>query len=161
MSVVPFALEGFEMQPFTSSSGRRRNVYRMGTGPAVIIIHEMPGITPLVAAFARRVADRGMTAVLPNLLGTAGRPMTLSYALTSLTRACVSKEFTLLALNKTSPIVDYLRDLAKHEHELCGGPGVGAPDCICVPRWDLVRRARVRLLTNARLRKIPTALIPS
>ncbi len=126
MSVVPFALEGFEMNPFTSSSGRRRNVYRIGTGPAVIVIHEMPGITPLVAAFARRVADRGMTAVLPNLLGTAGRPLTLSYALTSLTRACVSKEFTLLALNRTSPIVDYLRDLAKHEHEACGGPGVGA-----------------------------------
>jgi dienelactone hydrolase len=68
MSVVPFALEGFEMKPFTSSNGRRRNVYRTGTGPAVIVIHEMPGITPLVAAFARRVADRGMTAVLPDLL---------------------------------------------------------------------------------------------
>jgi dienelactone hydrolase len=126
MSVVPFALEGFEMKPFTSSSGRTREVYRIGTGPAVIVIHEVPGITPLVAAFARRVADRGMTAVLPSLLGTAGRPVTLSYALTSLARACISKEFTLLALNKTSPIVDYLRELAKHEHETCGGPGVGA-----------------------------------
>ncbi len=58
MSVVPFALEGFEMKPFTISSGRSRDVYRTGTGPAVIIIHEIPGITPLVAAFARRVADQ-------------------------------------------------------------------------------------------------------
>ncbi len=65
---------------------------------------------------------------LPDLLGTPGRPMTVPYALTSFARACVSKEFTLLALNKTSPIVDYLRDLAKHEHDTCGGPGVGAPD---------------------------------
>jgi dienelactone hydrolase len=86
----------------------------------------MPGITPLVGAFARRIAGHGMTAVLPNLLGTAGRPMTIPYALSSLTRACVSKEFTLLALNKTSPIVDYLRQLAVHEHEAHGGPGVGA-----------------------------------
>jgi dienelactone hydrolase len=126
MSVVPFALEGFEMKPFTSSSGRTRDVYRRGSGPAVIIIHEVPGITPDVAAFARRVAECGMTVVLPDLLGTPGRPMTVPYALTSFARACVSKEFTLLALNKTSPIVDYLRDLAKHEHDACGGPGVGA-----------------------------------
>ena len=126
MSVVPFALEGFEMKPFTASSGRTRDVYRMGTGPAVIIIHEIPGITPLVAEFARKVADRGMTAVLPSLLGTAGRPTTVPYALSSLARACISKEFTLLALNKTSPIVEYLRDLAVHEREAHGGPGVGA-----------------------------------
>lgn len=125
MSVVTFALEGFEMQPSTSSTSNRRDVYRMGAVPAVIVIHEMPGITPLVAAFARRVADRGMTAVLPDLLGTPGRPVTIPYALASLARACVSKEFTLLALNKTSPIVDYLRELAAHEHQSCGGPGVG------------------------------------
>jgi dienelactone hydrolase len=52
--------------------------------------------------------------------------MTMPYALSSLARACISKEFTLLALNKTSPIVDYLRALAKDEHAKCGGPGVGA-----------------------------------
>ena len=126
MSVVPFTLEGFEMTPFTSSSGRTRDVYRTGTGPAVIIIHEVPGITPLVAAFGRKVAERGMTAVLPSLLGTPGRPVTIPYALSSLARACVSKEFMLLALNKTSPIVDYLRELAAHEREAHGGPGVGA-----------------------------------
>jgi dienelactone hydrolase len=126
MSVVPFALEGFEMKPFTASNGRRRNVYRTGAGPAVIIVHEIPGVTPLVAAFARRVADRGMTAVLPSLLGTAGKPMTVPYALSSLARACVSREFALLALNKTSPVVSYLRELAAHEHEAYGGPGVGA-----------------------------------
>jgi hypothetical protein len=73
--------------------------------------------------------------VLPNFLGTAGRPVTVSYALTSLARACVSKEFTLLALNRTSPIVDYLRELARHEHETCGEPGVGAPSRSCVARW--------------------------
>ncbi|MGD0853050.1 MAG: hypothetical protein ABSA07_06805 [Acidimicrobiales bacterium] len=135
MSVVPFILEGFEMKPFTASSGRRRDVYRMGEGPAVIILHEIPGITPLVAAFARRVADRGMTTVMPNLLGTAGKPVTVSYALSSLARACVSKEFTLLALNKTSPIDD-LKELAKHEHEVCGGPGVGTMGSERVSRQD-------------------------
>ena len=87
-----------------------------------------------MAEFARRISRSGMTAVLPSLLGTAGRPTTVPYGLSSLTRACVSKEFTLLALNKTSPIVDYLRNLAKHEHEEHGGPGVGATAFRRVPR---------------------------
>ena len=126
MSVVPFTLEGFEMTPFTSSIGRTRDVYRTATGPAVIIIHEVPGITPLVAAFAKKVAERGMTAVLPSLLGMPGKPVTIPYALSSLARVCVSKEFTLIALNNTSPIVNCLRELAAHEREAHGGPGVGA-----------------------------------
>ena len=126
MSVVPFTLEGFEMTPFTSSSGRTRDVYRTGTGPAVIVIHEVPGITPLVAAFGRKLAERGMTAVLPSLFGTPGRPVTIAYSLSSLARTCVSREFTLFALDQTSPIVNYLRELAAHEHKEHGGPGVGA-----------------------------------
>jgi dienelactone hydrolase len=126
------ALKGFKESQFRSNANVRHNVYRIGSGPAVIVIHEIPGITPLVAAFGRKIADRGMTAVLPNLLGTAGRPMTVRYALSSFARVCVSKEFSLLALNKTSPIVHYLRELAAHEHQTRGGPGVGAPDCRCV-----------------------------
>jgi dienelactone hydrolase len=126
MSDVPFALEGFEMTPFASPGGRTRDVYRTGTGPAVIVIHEVPGITPLVAAFGRKIAARGMTAVLPDLLGTPGKPVTIPYALTSFARACVSSEFTILATNRTSPIVAYLRELARAEHATCGGPGVGA-----------------------------------
>jgi dienelactone hydrolase len=101
----------------------------------------MPGITPLIAAFARRVADRGMTAVLPDLLGTPGGPMTLPYTLGSLARACVGKEFTLLALNKTSPIVNYLRELAVHDHRTCGGPGVAALDFERVSRVAPIERA--------------------
>ena len=129
MSVVPFSLEGFESEPFASSNGRTHDVYRTGAGPAVIVIHEIPGITPLVAEFGRKIAARGMTAVLPDLLGTPGRPVSFPYVLSSFARTCVSKEFTLLALDKTSPVVDYLRELAKHEHEACGGPGVGTREC--------------------------------
>ena len=134
MSVVPFTLEGFEMTPFTSSSGRTRDVYRTGTGPAVIIIHEVPGITPLVAAFGRKVAERGMTAVIPDLFGTPGREVSIGYVLGTLAKISVNKEFTLLATNKTSPVVNYLRELAVHEREAHGGPGVVAPDFRCVSR---------------------------
>jgi dienelactone hydrolase len=120
------ALEGFQRDSFASSSGKRHDLYRIGTGPAVIVIHEVPGITPLVAAFARKVAARGMTAVLPDLFGTPGRPISTAYGASSLARACISREFTVLATNQTSPVIGYLRELAKYEHQRCGGPGVGA-----------------------------------
>jgi dienelactone hydrolase len=119
------ALDGFERTSF-SAEGQTHDVYRAGSGPAVIVIHEVPGITPLVAAFGRKVAAAGFTAVLPNLFGTAGEEMTVPYALRSMLHGCVSREFTMFATAKTSPITKYLRALATHEHAACGGPGVGA-----------------------------------
>jgi hypothetical protein len=62
------ALEGFTKESF-EVDGKRRDVFRMGTGPAVIVIAEIPGITPRVAEFGRRVAAAGCTAVLPSLFG--------------------------------------------------------------------------------------------
>jgi dienelactone hydrolase len=41
-------------------------------------------------------------------------------------RGCVSREFTVFALGRTSPITGYLRRLAAYAHAECGGPGVGA-----------------------------------
>ncbi len=120
------ALAGFERETFTSTRGVRHDVYRTGSGPAVVVIHEVPGITPLVAAFARRVAEQGMTAVLPDLFGDAGRPLSSAYGAASAARACVSREFTVLATNRTSPVVAYLRELSVDQHRRCGGPGVGA-----------------------------------
>ena len=32
----------------------------------------------------------------------------------------------MLATGRTSPVIDWLRALARHEHQRCGGPGVGA-----------------------------------
>ena len=118
------ALEGYTCEPFTAD-GTTRDVYRTGSGPAVVVIHEVPGITPNVAAFGRRVADIGCTAVLPSLFGTPGKPIDMAYGLQSMVRCCISSEFTTFALNKTSPITVYLRALATAEHERCGGPGVG------------------------------------
>lgn len=118
-------LEGFTAEEFTHDA-TTHVVYRKGAGPAVIVISELPGITPKVMEFADRVVDLGCTAVLPSLFGTPGQPPTASYTLKSLASACVSREFTVLATRKASPIVDWLRALGRQEHERCGGPGIGA-----------------------------------
>jgi dienelactone hydrolase len=91
----------------------------------VLVISEAPGITPLLAEFSRRVADRGLRAVMPHLFGRDGAPATVPEALRSLGEICVSREFTLFAKHQASPVTSWLRDLARAEHERHGGPGVG------------------------------------
>lgn len=124
MTSTPSALEGFERDGF-EALGVRKDVWRLGVGPAVIVIAEIPGITPRVLAFARRVAGAGMSVALPHLFGDDGRAPQQSYVLRSLARACVAREFTVLATGKSSPVVEWLRALARAEHERAGGPGVG------------------------------------
>jgi dienelactone hydrolase len=104
-----------------------RPVYRRGSGPAVIIIHEIPGLRPLVVRFADHVAAAGMTVFLPSLFGEPGRPVSVGYAIGQMVKnICIAREFNVWANDKSSPIVDWLRALAKSVHAECGGKGVGA-----------------------------------
>ena len=145
-------LDDCERTTFTHG-GATRDVFRLGEGPAVLVIAEMPGITPNVLAFAGRVAELGCTAVLPHLFGTPGKPAdasepmrTVPYLLSSMVPACISREFSVLAAGRTSPIVDWLRALAADEHERCGGPGVGAVGMCFTGGFALAMAADDRLL---------------
>jgi dienelactone hydrolase len=119
------SLQGFVESSFTDK-GVKRAVYRLGHGPAVLIMHEIPGITPQVADFARRVAAAGLTAVLPVMFGTPGKALSTPYLLGQLAFVCIQREFTTFALGRSSPITDWLRALCRQIHSECGGPGVGA-----------------------------------
>lgn len=123
--IDPDALAGFNETTF-DHAGTPRAVYRSGHGPGVVVVHEAPGITPKVADFARRVVDAGFTVAMPSLFGTPGRPMTAGYALRSVGSVCISREFSTWALRSTSPVIEWLRALARALHEEVGGPGVGA-----------------------------------
>jgi dienelactone hydrolase len=118
-------LDDFEARELTFH-GQTRRVYVLGSGPAVIVMAEMPGIYPLVARFARRVRDTGFTVWMPSLFGDDGRPLTLGYGIRSMVKGCISREFRAFAANESSPVIDWLRALAAHAHPLCGGRGVGA-----------------------------------
>ena len=100
--------------------------YRKGTGPGVVVIHEIPGLTPSVIGFADELVAAGYTVVLPHLFGTPGAPMSVVAVAKVVPRVCVSKEFTTMATGETSPVADWLRDLARTLHDELGGPGVGA-----------------------------------
>ncbi len=118
------AVPGFDVTTFTHG-GRTHEVYRAGTGPAVVVIHEMPGLHPGVIAFGQRLVDAGYRVYLPSLFGQPGKPFGGSQMRRSLWQVCVSREFVLLAA-RTPPVATWLRALAAQAHAECGGPGVGA-----------------------------------
>ena len=120
------ALADYSKFDFTHD-GRSYPVYRRGSGPAVIIMHEMPGLHPLVVRFADRVAAAGMTVFCPSLFGKPGKPASRSYALaTALGVICVRREFHVWRGDRSSPVVDWLKALSRQAHAECGGKGVGA-----------------------------------
>lgn len=109
-----------------TAAGITRATYRRGSGPGVVIVHEIPGITPKVIAFADEVVASGFTVMMPSLVGTPGKEISAPYGLASMAKVCVAREFTHWALDQTSPVIGFLRALARSLHLEVGGPGVGA-----------------------------------
>lgn len=118
-------LEDFQRRSF-QAGGATKTVYVAGRGPGVIVMPEMPGISPDVARFARWVRDAGFTVYVPSLFGHDGAYPTAELGEPILKRACISKEFRAFAGGGTSPVVAWLKALARLAHDECGGPGVGA-----------------------------------
>ncbi|MGY2845030.1 dienelactone hydrolase [Bradyrhizobium sp. USDA 4509] len=118
-------LEDFERRQITLD-GAGKTVHVGGGGPAVIVMAEMPGISPHVARFARWVRDAGFTVYMPSLFGRDGAIASAEEGAAVFQRACVSAEFRAMAANQSSPVTQWLRALARFAHDECGGPGVGA-----------------------------------
>lgn len=117
-------LSGWSRGAFTGA-GLTYDCYEKGSGPAVILIPEIPGITPEVLGLAEHLVDEGFTVVVPSPFGTPGREQTGGYTMRTALRLCVSAEFRAFAVNAHRPITDFLWALAAHLRERSGSAGVG------------------------------------
>lgn len=118
-------LEDFAHRPFTFDSVTK-SVRVSGSGPAVIVMPEMPGISPHLARFARWIREGGFSVYLPSLFGRDGAVPSVEDGTAVMQRACISAEFRAFGANRTSPVTRWLRALAAAAHDECGGRGVGA-----------------------------------
>ncbi|PZS36768.1 MAG: dienelactone hydrolase [Pseudonocardiales bacterium] len=124
-NTAPAVLSDFTVRQVTVD-GATKTVYLAGSGPAVILLPEMPGISPDLVRFAGWIRKAGFTVYLPSLFGTDGAYPTTADGEAVTRRACVSAEFRAFAGGGTSPVVNWLRGLARAAHQDCGGRGVGA-----------------------------------
>jgi dienelactone hydrolase len=115
-----FARFGFTQGDMT------RSVYRAGAGPAVIVIHGLPGLHATTIAFARRLVDDGYTVYLPSMFGRPGQPFSLGYLVSSLPRASTVTGIVGFAPDRASPALAWLRALAYKAHRDSGHRGVAA-----------------------------------
>ena len=101
--------------------GIEHDVYTIGAGPGVLLMHELPGMTTECLDLGRRLAAAGYKVYLPLFFGKPGRRTNWIGNLW-----CVRREFKLWAARETSPIVEWLRALSERIWQECGGKGVGA-----------------------------------
>jgi dienelactone hydrolase len=117
-------LTGWRTAPFTGA-GLTYDCYEKGEGPGVVLIPEVPGITPEVLGLAEHLVDQGFTVVVPSPFGTPGKAVTVGYTLGVIARLCVASEFRAFAVNANRPIAAYLRAVAKDLAGRTPGTGVG------------------------------------
>lgn len=109
--------------PFAfADNGISHPVYRRGSGPGVVLVHELPGMSDACISLGDEIAAAGFSVYMPLLWGRPGDWKTLKY----LARVCISREFKLLAECGSSPIADWLRALCRKARAECPGKGVGA-----------------------------------
>ncbi|MGV0625489.1 dienelactone hydrolase family protein [Mycolicibacter minnesotensis] len=124
MSAPVADLTGWAVEPFTGGSFTH-DVYRKGQGPGVVLIPEMPGAHPGVLALGNHLVDNGFTVAIPSLFGQPGKALTPGYALATIARGCVSREFAAFATDKQRPVTQFLRALARDLNDKTPGKGVG------------------------------------
>lgn len=117
-------LTGWSRRSFTAGS-LTHDVYEKGAGPGVVLVPEIPGITPEVLGLAEHLVKEGFTVTVPSLFGAPGRADSPPYTLGVVARLCVSAEFRAFATNARRPVADYLRALARDLAARTPGPGVG------------------------------------
>src|SRR3954452_17419585 len=88
-------LEDFARREITLD-GATKVVYVAGSGPAVIVMAEMPGIRPHVARFAPWVREAGFRVYMPSWCGRDGAVPSAEEGTAVFQRACVSAEFRAL-----------------------------------------------------------------
>src|SRR6185312_877315 len=116
-------LTGWTASPFTAD-GITHDVYRKGEGPGVVLIPEIPGLTPQVLGLGNHLVDNGFSVAAPSLFGEPGRALSVGYLVPTMARACIAREFMAFATNSERPVARYLRALARDLNERTPGKGV-------------------------------------
>ena len=125
MSDAPTAdLTGWRRAPFTGA-GLTYDCFEKGEGPGVVLVPEVPGITPQVLGLAEHLVAEGFTVVVPSPFGTPGRSLSVGYVMGVVSRLCVASEFRSFAVNADRPIARYLRAVAVDLAGRTPGKGVG------------------------------------
>jgi dienelactone hydrolase len=118
------ALDGWAVETFTDA-GLTHDLHTRGSGPGVVLLPEIPGMTPDVLGLAEHLVGAGFTVTVISLVGEPGRPPSAGYLARSFASACIRREFQAFARRADRPVAEYVRAVARRVHQRVGGAGVG------------------------------------
>jgi dienelactone hydrolase len=108
----PFAHDGITHEVYWKKAGDPSE-----PSPAILVMHELPGMTESCLKFANRLVDNGFAVYLPLLFGKAGESSAitaiLANSLINTSRICIGREFYALKQRQSSPITNWLRALCR------------------------------------------------
>ncbi len=107
MNAADFQKFSFEA-PLTTGQAVTHDVYFAGSGPAILIIQELPGIGQSTFDLAAPLIKQGYSVYLPHLLGPFGQ---ITPVRNMARLFCVRREINLFSKGKKSPITSWLRAL--------------------------------------------------
>lgn len=99
-------------------------VFHAGRGPALILMHELPGLDEHCIRFAERLVKNGFEVFMPLLAGRTLGGHTVRNTLRL--RLCIAAEFGKLRAGETAPIACWLRTLARRIGEERATARIGA-----------------------------------
>ena len=109
-------------EKYDYSDSITHDVFVKGEGKPVIILHELPGMTPYCLRFAESVVGSGFTVYLPLFFGEAGKTDLAGNSL----HICVHREFKIWSKNESGKITDWLKILSLHVSAQHDNSKVGA-----------------------------------
>lgn len=113
----------FEDYQHFSSGGIEHTIFSKGSGPGVLLLHELPGMTPEFWRLANWLA-KDFTVWTPDLYGNS-KIHTAPGLILNTSRVCISREIYLLRKNSSAPITTWLRAAAHSLKAQSTGKGVG------------------------------------
>ncbi|TNE47580.1 MAG: dienelactone hydrolase [Deltaproteobacteria bacterium] len=115
-------IPGFLQYDF-HAEGTTKPVYQLGSEgqPPVVLMHELPGMVPECVALARELHEEGFAVTMPLMFGQPNQHAIVTNTL----RICLSREFSMFAKGKSSPLASWMRALCRKAHEESGGRPIG------------------------------------
>ncbi len=92
--------------------------YQQGAGPALILLHELPGLSLDDLALAKCLGQQGFSVYLPLLFGEPGQNRVFA----GYFQSCAQHDFECAALARSSPVIDKLRELCLRLGARTGAP---------------------------------------
>lgn len=92
---------------------KKYDLYAIGTGRPLILVHEMTGVTRATIELARDLANEGFRVYLPVLFGDFPQPDGFGPKMRAVAHVCLSREFHLLSTEQTSPVTDWLKSVTR------------------------------------------------